>query len=69
MLLSSILNYGSRLPGIDNDYVNLLPTYAAIGWYHNKVANRPATLEPFLNEVRAFARGEYTVALERRGRT
>ncbi|MEP6938551.1 MAG: peptidase S10 [Rudaea sp.] len=63
VLLSSILNYGSRLPGIDNDYVNLLPTYAAIAWYHNKLANKPAALEPFLNEVRAFARGDYTVAL------
>ena len=63
VLLSSILNYGSRLPGLDNDYVNLLPSYAAIAWYHNKLANRPATLEPFLTEVRAFARGDYSVAL------
>jgi len=63
VLLSSILNYGSRLPGLDNDYVNLLPSYAAIAWYHNKVANKPATLEPFLTEVRAFARGDYAVAL------
>src|SRR6185437_2077209 len=29
VLLSSILNYGSRLPGLDNDYINLLPTFAA----------------------------------------
>ncbi|HSC13093.1 MAG TPA: peptidase S10, partial [Rhodanobacteraceae bacterium] len=63
VLLSSILNYGSRLPALDNDYINLLPSYAAIAWYHNKVANKPATLEPFLTEVRAFARGDYTVAL------
>ncbi len=63
VLLSSILNYGSRLPGIDNDYVNLLPSYAAIAWYHDKVANKPATLEPYVDEVRAFARGEYSVAL------
>ncbi|MFT3790899.1 MAG: peptidase S10 [Rudaea sp.] len=63
VLLSSILNYGSRLPGLDNDYVNLLPTFAAIAWYHGKIPNKPATLEPFLDEVRAFARGEYSVAL------
>jgi len=63
VLLSSILNYGSRLPGLDNDYVNLLPSYAAIAWYHNKVANKAATLEPFLTEVRTFARGDYAVAL------
>ena len=63
VLLSSILNYGTRLPGQDNDYIGNLPTYAAIAWYHNKVPNRPATLEPFLTEVRDFARGEYAMAL------
>jgi len=65
VLLSSILNYGSRLPGLDNDYVNLLPTFAATAWYHNKLANKPATLEPFLTEVRNFARGDYAVALNK----
>jgi carboxypeptidase C (cathepsin A) len=65
VLLSSILNYGSRLPGLDNDYVNLLPTFAATAWYHNKLANRPASLEPFLTEVRNFARGDYAVALNK----
>jgi len=63
VLLSSILNYASRLPGLDNDYVNLLPTYAANAWYHDKLASKPATLEPFLTEVRSFARGDYAVAL------
>jgi len=63
VLLSSILNYGTRLPGQDNDYIGNLPTFAAIAWYHNKVPNKPATLEPFLTEVRDFARGEYAVAL------
>ena len=65
VLLSSILNYGSRLPALDNDYINLLPSYAAIAWYHNKTANRPATLEPYLTEVRNFARGDYAVALNK----
>jgi len=63
VLLSSILNYASRMPGLDNDYVNLLPTFAAIAWYHNKVPNKPASLEPFVDEVRGFSRGEYSVAL------
>jgi len=63
VLLSSILNYGSRIPGLDNDYVNLLPTFAAIAWYHNKIPNKPAAMEPFVEEVRQFARGEYAVAL------
>jgi len=63
VLLSSILNYGTRLPGQDNDYIGNLPTFAAIAWYHNKLPNKPATLEPFLSEVRDFARGEYAMAL------
>ena len=63
VLLSSILNYGTRLPGQDNDYIGNLPTFAATAWYHGKVPNKPATLEPFLSEVREFARGEYAVAL------
>ncbi|MDR3387411.1 MAG: peptidase S10 [Rudaea sp.] len=65
VLLSSILNYGTRLPGQDNDFVGNLPTFAAIAWYHDKLANKPATLEPFLTEVRNFARGEYAVALSK----
>ncbi|HEX6834277.1 MAG TPA: peptidase S10, partial [Rudaea sp.] len=65
VLLSSIINYGSRLPGPDNDYVNLLPSFAALAWYHNRIPNRPATLEPFLTEVRDFARGDYAVALNK----
>jgi carboxypeptidase C (cathepsin A) len=65
VLLSSILNYGTRLPGQDNDFVGNLPTFAAIAWYHDKLPNKPATLEPFLTEVRDFARGDYAVALSK----
>jgi hypothetical protein len=28
-----------------------LPTYAATAWYHHKLPNQPATLEPLLAEV------------------
>ena len=49
--------------GDDISYVMNLPTYAATAWYHNKVPNKPASLEAFLNEARAFAKGEYTTAL------
>ena len=65
VLLSSVLNFASRLPELDDDFVNLLPSYAAIAWYHGKLATKPAALEPFLSEVRGFARGEYAVALAR----
>lgn len=65
VLLSSILNYGRHLPGLDNDYVNLLPSYAAVAWYHHKIDTGSVGLEPFLDEVRRFARYEYSVALAR----
>jgi carboxypeptidase C (cathepsin A) len=65
ILLSSILNYGIRNPGYDQIYVNYLPSYAAVAWYHNKIPNKPATLEPFLTEVRDWARGPYLAALVR----
>jgi carboxypeptidase C (cathepsin A) len=65
ILLSSILNYGIRSPGTDQIFVNYLPSYAAVAWYHNKIPDRPATLEPFLTEVREYARGPYLAALVR----
>jgi carboxypeptidase C (cathepsin A) len=63
VLLSSILNYGIEQAGYDQSYVSYLPSYAATAWYHNRLANRPAELAPFLDEVRAFAAGPYSQAL------
>ena len=65
ILLSSILNYGIRNPGYDQIYVMYLPSYAAAAWYHERLQNRPASLEPFLTEVREYARGPYLAALAR----
>jgi carboxypeptidase C (cathepsin A) len=44
ILLSSIMNYGSRQPGLDQVYLNYLPSYATTAWYHHKMANPPATV-------------------------
>ncbi|WP_395443220.1 S10 family peptidase [Caulobacter sp. UC70_42] len=63
VLLSSILNYGVRQPGFDQIFVTYLPSYAATAWYHNRLQNRPAALEPFLTEVREWARGPYATAM------
>ena len=63
VLMSTILNYFVRSPGMDNEYVGYLPTYAAIAWYHNKLANKAPDVNAFLQEVRSFARGEYAEAL------
>jgi carboxypeptidase C (cathepsin A) len=63
VLISSILNYNQRAPGLDNVYIGYLPSYAAIAWYHDKLANKPADLKSFLEQVRAYARGPYADAL------
>jgi carboxypeptidase C (cathepsin A) len=63
ILLSSILNYGRRQPGFDQEMINYVPSYAAAAAYHHKLANPPADLPAFLQEVREFARGPYALAL------
>jgi len=50
-------------PAIDIPYALVLPTQAAVAWYHNRVPNRPAKLEDFLPQVEKFAMGEYLTAL------
>lgn len=49
--------------GDDISYPLNLPTYAATAWYHNKVPNKPASLEKFIQESREFAENEYASAL------
>jgi carboxypeptidase C (cathepsin A) len=63
VLLSSIMNYGSRQPGLDQVYINYLPSYATTAWYHNRLANRPADVATIAAEARAFANGPYATAL------
>jgi carboxypeptidase C (cathepsin A) len=63
VLMSTILNFATLLPGTDQGFVNLVPTYAAAAWYHEKVPDRPADLMAFLQQARAFAQGPYAAAL------
>jgi carboxypeptidase C (cathepsin A) len=71
ILLSQIFNFTSDIdgargnPGIDLPYVLALPTYAATAWYHHKLPQQPAALEPFLAEVEEFAMGDYLRALSK----
>jgi carboxypeptidase C (cathepsin A) len=44
-------------------YILALPSMAATSWYHHKVPNQPAQLEPFRHEVEDFALGDYSSAL------
>ena len=63
ILMSSILNYGIRIPGYDERYIGYVPTYAAAAWYHDKVPNKPADLKAYVDTVRAWADGPYAAAL------
>jgi len=63
VLLSSIMNYGYRQPGLDQVYLNYLPSYAATAWYHNRLSDRPADVATAVAQARAFANGPYMVAL------
>ena len=63
VLLSSILNYYVSAPGLDESFIGNLPSFAAIAWYHDKIPNKPSDVKTFLDEVRTFARGDYSGAL------
>jgi len=69
ILLSQIFNFTTDIdfpagnPGVDLPYVLALPTYAATAWYHKKLPQQPAALEPFLKDVEDFAMGPFAHAL------
>ena len=69
VLLSQILSFDDTAdgsdanPGTENGFFLALPSFAATAWYHHKLTNQPADLQPFLNEVEQYAVGEYASAL------
>jgi carboxypeptidase C (cathepsin A) len=69
ILLSQILNFDDSAdgpqfnPGVDLPYELALPTYTATAWYHHKLANQPADLEPLLREAEKYALSDYAEAL------
>ncbi len=65
MLISSILNFQTArfTPGNDLPYILFLPTYAAIAHYHQQLPSQRPDLDAFLQEVEAFALGDYATAL------
>ncbi len=69
ILLSQVFNLTTHIDfaagnvGVDLPFEMALPTYAATSWYHKKVPQQPAALEPFLKEVEEYAVGPYAHAL------
>jgi len=71
ILLSQLLTYenmsdiANSHPGNDLPYILALPSFAATAWFHHKLPEQPAKLEPFLKEVEHFTMNEYTLALNK----
>jgi carboxypeptidase C (cathepsin A) len=65
ILVSNVLDIRQLAfnPGDDLPFIVNFPTYAATSWFHNKISNKPASLDAFLKEVRSFSFGEYAEAL------
>jgi carboxypeptidase C (cathepsin A) len=63
ILQSCILNFARLQPGMDEYYIDSLPTYAAAAWAHGRAKNAPNDENAFLEQVRQFARGPYASAL------
>ncbi len=69
VFLSQILSFSDSADGSDADPGNekgfflAFPSFAASAWYHHKVPNQPAQLEPWLHEVEQFSTGDYASAL------
>ena len=67
LLISSILNFATARPEPGNDlpYALFLPSFAATAWYHRKLSKalQAKPLREVLEEVEAFALGDYMLAL------
>jgi len=66
VLVSSVLDFNTIIfsPGADIPYITNVPSYAAVAWYHDVLPGpRPAELGPFLEDVEAWALGDYAAAL------
>jgi carboxypeptidase C (cathepsin A) len=65
-LISSVLDFQTLEPGGSNDlpYEMYLPTYAAVAWYHKRLAPEyQADFDKTINTARKFAVDEYAPAL------
>ncbi|HET9225561.1 MAG TPA: peptidase S10 [Thermoanaerobaculia bacterium] len=66
VMISSVLNWQNQEFNVGNDmaYILHLPTYAATAWYHKKLPPElSGDLRKTLDEVEAFALGDYASAL------
>ncbi|MGM0945293.1 MAG: S10 family peptidase [Bacteroidota bacterium] len=50
-------------PNEDLSYIVYLPTMAATAWYHDKIPNKPESLDNFMDQVRDFTENHYVPTL------
>lgn len=63
-IMSTVLNIPLLFnDSIDQPNINILPTFAASAWYHNRVPNRSPDIATHVNKAWAFATGPYAAAL------
>ena len=68
VLLSSVINFSELFTagdGLDEQYVEYLPTEAAIAWYHHMAPGAPRDLRTVVANAKSFALGEYADVLHR----
>lgn len=63
IFMSTILDYGERLPGVDLTSAGYLPSYAAIAWFHHKGGYQDRPLDDVISQAQDFAAGPYMRAL------
>ncbi|MEQ6897183.1 hypothetical protein [Microbacterium sp. KR10-403] len=64
VLLSTMLNWAENNLGLDQEHINLLPSFAATARYHGRSRVEAGSLEDLLAQARAFAQGPYAHALQ-----
>lgn len=64
VLLSTMLNWAENNLGLDQEHINLLPSFAATAWYHGRAAEKAETVDEAIAQAREFAQGDYARALQ-----
>ena len=66
MLMSTVLDIGALFDRHDSGFINMVPTQAAVAWYHNRLQNKTRQKRwPISGAARAFAAGPYAEALHK----
>ncbi|WP_223691540.1 hypothetical protein [Leifsonia poae] len=65
VMLSTVLNWAENNLGLDQGYINMLPSFAATAHYHGRGRTGADTLAEVIAQAKDFAGGDYAHALQR----